>query len=76
MDPELLASSMLATALWAGVAVGVIWAPRHAPAEVWVSNSSEKVRSHPTLVRAAAPANVATTVAKGWTRVQQSLLAR
>jgi len=46
-------SLVMATVLWVVAAVAVLGGPTKPPSEVWVVTASEKVPSHPTLVRAA-----------------------
>jgi len=55
MSSQHLAGTVLATGLWAMAAVASFSAPTPPPSEIWVSTASEKIRSHPTLVRAARP---------------------
>ena len=55
MTSDIWAGLVMATGLWLLVATAVMSPPANAPKEVWVTTSSERVRSHPTLVRAAVP---------------------
>jgi hypothetical protein len=55
MSTEMLAGLVAATGFWIIVAVAVVGGPTKLPNEVWVSTASDKVPSHPTLVRAADP---------------------
>jgi hypothetical protein len=55
MSSEALAGLVMATGLWVIAAAAVFGAPTKPPSEIWVSTASDKVRSHPTLVRAADP---------------------
>lgn len=59
MSSELIAGAVLASGLWAIAAVGSLGPQVPLPTEIWVSTASEKVRSHPTLVRAARPVTTA-----------------
>ena len=53
MSSEAISGLVMATVLWVVAAVAVMSGPTKPPAEVWVVTASEKVASHPTLVRAA-----------------------
>ncbi len=56
MNSELWAGLAMATGLWMLVLVALVSPPPTSqPKELWVATSSDRVRSHPTLVRAAAP---------------------
>ena len=55
MTSEMWAGLAMATGLWALIAVALVSSPANAPKEAWVATSSDRVRSHPTLVRAAVP---------------------
>jgi hypothetical protein len=53
MSSEATSGLLLATVLWVVAAVAVMSGPTKPPSEIWVVTASEKVASHPTLVRAA-----------------------
>ena len=53
MSSELTSGLVMATVLWVVAAVAVMGGPTKPPSEVWDVTASEKVASHPTLVRAA-----------------------
>ena len=55
MNSELSASFLVATGLWIVLAVTAFNSPFAPRSEIWIGTSSEKVKSHPTLVRAAYP---------------------
>ena len=59
MSSQVIAGTVLATGLWAIAIVGSLGPQSPPPNEIWVSTASEKVRSHPTLVRAARPMTTA-----------------
>ena len=59
MSSQVVAGTVMATAMWAIAVIGSFGAPAPMPSEIWVSTASEKVRSHPTLVRAARPITTA-----------------
>lgn len=73
MNPETWAGLTMATVLWAIVAAAVLGAPAAPPKELWVSTSSDRVRSHPTLVRAANPVMTRSILARGKTDQGSSL---
>jgi hypothetical protein len=61
MEANHVAGLVLATALWIGLAAcAVLGGSIRPPGEFWTSTSSDKVRSHPTLVRAAYPTVITT----------------
>jgi hypothetical protein len=64
MTSNTWAGLAMATGLWVLIAAALMSPPVDAPSEVWVATSSDRVRSHPTLVRAAAPVPSAPVVAK------------
>ena len=53
MSSEVTSGLVMATVLWVVGVVAVLGGPTKPPSEVWVVTASEKVASHPTLVRAA-----------------------
>jgi hypothetical protein len=53
MSSHVTSSLVMATVLWVVAVVAVLGGPTKPPSEVWVVTASEKVASHPTLVRAA-----------------------
>ena len=55
MSSNWLSGLVMATGLWIIIAVAVIGGSPLPRAEIWVATASEKVPSHPTLVRAADP---------------------
>src|SRR5688572_6937616 len=55
---------VVATGFWMIVAVGMVGGSPLPRTEIWVSTASEKVSSHPTLVRAADPTMTAATSRK------------
>jgi hypothetical protein len=55
MNFNIWAGLVLATGLWAVVAATALSGPFPPRSELWVATSSQKVKSHPTLVRAAYP---------------------
>ena len=59
MNSNIWAGLVLATALWAVVAATGLSGPFSPRSELWVATSSQKVKSHPTLVRAAYPKRAA-----------------
>ncbi len=59
MSSEVFAGAVMATGLWAIAVVASFGPQAPPPSEIWVSTASEKVRSHPTLVRAARPVTTA-----------------
>ena len=59
MPANLVATVVAATGLWAISAWSIITADGSTPRELWTVTSSEKVKSHPTLVRAAVPRSLA-----------------
>jgi hypothetical protein len=63
MTSDLWAGLAMATGLWVLIAAALVSPPATTPSEVWVA-TSDRVRSHPTLVRAAAPIRSAPVVAK------------
>ena len=58
MTSEMWAGLAMATGLWVLIAVALVSSPANAPKEAWVATSSDRVRSHPTLVRAAVQSGV------------------
>jgi hypothetical protein len=64
MTSDIWGGLAMATGLWVLVATALVSAPANPPKEVWVSTSSDRVRSHPTLVRAADPVATAAILAK------------
>lgn len=52
MSSDLMPAVVMATVLWVVAVVAVAGGPSKPPAEVWIVTASEKVPSHPTLVRA------------------------
>jgi hypothetical protein len=64
MTSDLWAGLGMATGFWMLMVVALVSLPANVPSEVWVATSSDRVRSHPTLVRAAAPIRSAPVVAK------------
>jgi len=65
MEPNHVGGLVLATVLWIGLgACALIGGGSIRPGEFWTSTSSQKVPSHPTLVRAAYPAQIAATSAQ------------
>jgi hypothetical protein len=62
MTPSTLAGAVFATGVWAAFTVAILGGAQLNPqTQIWVSTASEKVATHPTLVRAAYP--VVTTAA-------------
>ena len=59
MPTNLVAAAIAATGVWAISAWTIIAADASPPRELWTVTSSDKVRSHPTLVRAAVPRSLA-----------------
>ena len=59
MKTNLVAAAIAATGLWTISAWTILTAETSAPRELWTVTSSDKVRSHPTLVRAAVPRSLA-----------------
>jgi hypothetical protein len=55
MSGNSLAAVVLATGLWIIIAVAVFGGAPRPNTDIWVASASEKVRSHPTLMRAADP---------------------
>ena len=53
MSSEATSGLVMATVLWIVAVVAVLGGPTKPPSEVWVVTASERVASHPTLVRAA-----------------------
>jgi hypothetical protein len=49
------AAVALATALWLGIGYGIVAASPPPSGPVWVATSSEKLASHPSLMRASYP---------------------
>ena len=64
MNSNIWAGLVLATALWAVVVATALSGPFSPRSELWVATSSEKVKSDPTLVRAAYPKLAAHSRAK------------
>jgi hypothetical protein len=64
MTSDLGAGLAIATGLWVLITAALVSPPATPPSEVWVATSSDRVRSHPTLVRAAAPIRSAPVLAK------------
>jgi hypothetical protein len=52
MSSEATSGLVMATVLWAVAVVAVVGGPTKPPSEVWLVSASDKVPSHPTLVRA------------------------
>jgi hypothetical protein len=52
---DMWAGLAMATGLWVLMAVALVSPSANTPKEAWVASSSDRVRSHPTLVRAAVP---------------------
>ena len=52
MSSEAASGVVIATALWVIAIVAVVGGPTKPPSEVWLVTASDKVASHPTLVRA------------------------
>ena len=69
MSTNYVAAAMMATGLWAVSAWTVFSADGSTPRELWTVASSDKVRSHPTLVRAAVPRSLASARETYLTRV-------
>ena len=59
MPTNLVAAAIAASGVWAISAWTLITANASTPRELWTMTSSEKVKSHPTLVRAAVPRSLA-----------------
>ena len=59
MPTNLVAAAIAASGVWAISAWTIITADGSTPRELWTMTSSEKVKSHPTLVRAAVPRSIA-----------------
>jgi hypothetical protein len=59
MNSNTWAGLVLATGLWVAVAAAAVTGPFAPRSELWVATSSQKVKSHPTLVRAAYPKRAA-----------------
>ena len=59
MPTNLVAAAIAASGVWAISAWTIITADGLTPRELWTMTSSEKVKSHPTLVRAAVPRSLA-----------------
>jgi hypothetical protein len=59
MPTNFVAAANPATGIWAISAWTIVAADAPSPRELWTVASSEKVRSHPTLVRAAVPRSLA-----------------
>lgn len=53
MSSDLTSALVMATVLWVVAIVAVVGGPTKPPSEVWLVSASDKVPSHPTLVRAA-----------------------
>ena len=52
MSSEAISGLVMATVLWMLAAIAVVGGPTKTPSEVWLVSASDKVASHPTLVRA------------------------
>ena len=59
MPTNLVAAAIAASGVWAISAWTLITANASTPRELWTMTSSEKVKSHPTLVRATVPRSLA-----------------
>ena len=59
MPTNLVAAAIAATGVWAISAWTIVAPTARSPSELWTVASSDKVRSHPTLVRAAVPRSLA-----------------
>ncbi len=59
MPTNVVAAAIAATGVWGISAWAIITADGSAPREFWTMTSSDKVQSHPTLVRAAVPRSLA-----------------
>ena len=59
MPTNLVAAAIVASGLWAISAWTMIVGDGSSPRELWTMTSSDKVKSHPTLVRAAVPRSLA-----------------
>ena len=59
MPINLVAAAVAATGVWAISAWTIVAADASPPRELWTVTSSDKIRSHPTLVRAAVPRSLA-----------------
>ena len=59
MPTNLVATAVAATGVWAISAWTIITSDGSTPRELWTVTSSEKVKSHPMLVRAAVPRSLA-----------------
>jgi hypothetical protein len=59
MPTNLVAAAIAASGVWAISAWTIMTADGSTPRELWTLTSSEKVKSHPTLVRAAVPRSLA-----------------
>jgi hypothetical protein len=55
VNSELWAGFLVATGLWIVLAAAAVSGPFGARSEIWIATSSDKITSHPTLVRAAYP---------------------
>jgi hypothetical protein len=56
MPSNMLAAAVVATGVWVAFAVAMLVGTLHGPRQdTWALTSSDKVASHPTLVRTAAP---------------------
>ena len=59
MPTNFVAAAVAASGLWGISAWTIISGDGSTPRELWTMTSSEKVKSHPTLVRAAVPRSLA-----------------
>jgi hypothetical protein len=59
MPANLVATAVAATGIWAVSAWTIVTANGSPRRELWTMTSSEKIKSHPTLVRAAVPRSLA-----------------
>jgi hypothetical protein len=64
MTSDIWAGLAMATGVWVLIGVALLSPPASPPKELWVGTSSDRVRSHPTLVRAAAPLHSEPLLAK------------
>ena len=64
MTSDMWAGLAMATGLWVLITATLVSPPATPLSEVWVATSSDRVRSHPTLVRAAAPVPSAPVIAR------------
>jgi hypothetical protein len=55
MSANWLPGLVMATGIWIIIAVAVFAGAPRPNSDIWIASASEKVRSHPTLMRAADP---------------------